>query len=284
MSIEDIVLDRDTRGISELRPHVPADFCGRAAGLILDNPGTAVITTGFYILTAGASETDGPPGAIAIGDALQALDYEVVYVTDQYTVPIISDVVGSRARVVDFPVTDDDASKVFSDALLKELNPSVLIAIERCGLSDDGLYRNMGGRDITAYTARVDHMFTDHPASVGVGDGGNEIGMGSLASVITTVPTLVKHPCQTKTTELVLASVSNWGGYGLVAALSEKKGRNLLPSVEYEQEILQRNVRLGAVDGMSAKSEFKVDGFTMEENSQMVERLHRYLVEQGLGA
>ena len=284
MSIEDIVLDRDTRGISELRPHVPADFCGRAAGLILDNPGTAVITTGFYILTAGASETDGPPGAIAIGDALQALDYEVVYVTDQYTVPIISDVVGSRARVVDFPITDDDASKAYADALLKELNPSVLIAIERCGLSDDGLYRNMGGRDITAYTARVDHMFADHPASVGVGDGGNEIGMGSLASVITTVPTLVKHPCETKTTELVLASVSNWGGYGLVAALSEKKGRNLLPSVEYEQEILQRNVRLGAVDGMSAKSEFKVDGFTMEENSQMVERLHRYLVEQGLGA
>jgi len=283
MSIEDIILDRDSRGVSKLRPHVPADFCAGAAGLILDNPGTAVITTGFYILSAGAAETDGPPGAIAIGNALQALDYEVVYVTDRYAEPIISGIIGSRARVVDFPVTDDDASKAHAGKLLEELSPSVMIAIERCGMSGDGLYRNMGGRDITAYTARVDHMFTGHPVSVGVGDGGNEIGMGNLASVIPTIPTLVKHPCQTKTKELVLASVSNWGGYGLVAALSEKKGQNLLPSIEEEQELLKQSVQLGAVDGMSAKSELKVDSFTMEENSQTVERLHQHLAENGVG-
>ena len=70
-SIEDIILDHDRRGVSALRPHSPPDFCDRAAGLILDNPGTAMIATGFYILSAGMVETDGPPGAIAIGDALQ---------------------------------------------------------------------------------------------------------------------------------------------------------------------------------------------------------------------
>ena len=86
--MEDIILDHDRRGISALRPHVPADFCDQAAGLILDNPGTAVIVTGFYILPAGAAETDGPLGAVAIGQALGSVGYEVVYVTDRWTTDV----------------------------------------------------------------------------------------------------------------------------------------------------------------------------------------------------
>ena len=53
MTIEDIILDRDRRGISELRPYLSADYATQAAQLILDNPGTAFIVTGFYILDAG---------------------------------------------------------------------------------------------------------------------------------------------------------------------------------------------------------------------------------------
>ena len=100
----------------------------------------------------------------------------------------------------------------------------MLIAIERCGLTHESLYRNMHGQDITAYNARIDHLFTDHPYSVGIGDGGNEIGMGSLASEIPSIPTLVKLPCVTSTTKLIVTSVSNWGGYGLVAAISKSDG------------------------------------------------------------
>ena len=59
-TIEDIILDRDRRGISHLRPHLPSDYATQAAQLILDNPGVAIITTGFYILDAGHAETDGP--------------------------------------------------------------------------------------------------------------------------------------------------------------------------------------------------------------------------------
>ena len=39
---------------------------------------------------------------------------------------------------------------------------------------------------------------------------------------------------------------------------------------------------MGAVDGMSAKQEYKVDGFTLEENSQTLIRLHEYLAEIGV--
>ena len=80
----------------------------------------------------------------------------------------------------------------------------------------------------------------------------------------------------------MLASVSNWGGYGLAAALSELSGRSLLPSVEEEQALLRQTVDLGAVDGMSAIQEYKVDGFTLEENSQTVQALHDYLESKGI--
>ena len=283
MTIEDIILDRDRRGISHLRPHLPSDYATQAAQLILDNPGTAIVVTGFYILDAGFAETDGPPGAVVIGNALNQLGYNVVHVTDRYATEIMDKTGGDYSSVVNFPITDDDASAAFARDLISELNPSVLIAIERCGLTDEGKYRNMRGRDITDYNARIDHLFHSDVPSVGIGDGGNEIGMGNLAEEVTQVESLVKIPCITQTSKLMLASVSNWGGYGLAAALSALSGRNLLPSIEEEQQLLRDTVDLGAVDGMSAKQEYKVDGFTIEENSQALQALHDHLAAMEIG-
>ena len=282
MTIEDIILDRDRRGVSNLRPHLPPDFCDQAAGTVLANPGTALIVTGFYILTAGAPETDGPPGAVAIGDALRSIGYDIVYVTDRHSSAVMSGIAGQDARIVEFPIADESVSRDFAAALLARAAPSVTIAIERCGLTEEGLYRNMAGADITRYNARTDYLFSEDIASVGIGDGGNEIGMGNLAREVTTVPSLVKVPCVTTTTSLIISSVSNWGGYGLVAAISMQKGRNLLPSIEAEQELVRRAVACGAVDGITAAPDYKVDGFTLEENSLALGALHNLLGAEGL--
>ena len=282
MTIEDIILDRDRRGVSELRPHLPPDFCDRAAATVLENPGPALIVTGFYILTAGAPETDGPPGAVAIGDALRSIGYDVVYVTDQHSSAVMSGIAGEDSRIVEFPIADEGESRRFAAALLAKVGPSIVIAIERCGLTEEGIYRNMVGGDITRYNARTDYLFSEDVASVGIGDGGNEIGMGNLAGEVTTVPSLVKVPCVTTTTSLIISSVSNWGGYGLVAAISRRKGRDLLPSIDAEQGLVRRAVAHGAVDGMSAAPEYKVDGFTLEENSLALGALHDLLDAEGL--
>ena len=284
MTIEDIILSRDRRGISALRPHLPADYADQAAELVLEHPGTALIVTGFYILSVGAAETDGPPGAVAIGEALQALGYTVAYITDTHSASVMAATAGSDADVVDFPIADEDTSRRFADALLADRDPSVVVAIERCGLNAQGRYRNMHGRDITEFTARTDYLLSNHPYTVGIGDGGNELGMGSLAEQVVEVPSLVKEPCVTAATKLVISSVSNWGGYGLVAALSKRVGRDLLPSVEAEQDMLRRTVDAGAVDGMSTLQEYKVDGFTMDENSEVVGELHVHLAEHGVNA
>ena len=238
--------------------------------------------TGFYILRAQAPETDGPPGAKVLGDALQSIGYRVVYVTDRHTAPLMRGLAGSGARVVDFPITDDESSDRFAQDLLSEVDASVLVSIERCGRTQDGRYLNMRGKDFSDYNAKIDFLFDHHTCTLGIGDGGNEIGMGNLASVVPTVSSLVREPCVTKTSKLVISSVSNWGAYGLIAALSHRKGRNLLPSVESEQGLVRQAVDLGAVDGMSFKREHKVDGFTLEEYSRALMELHELLAREGV--
>ena len=82
-TIEDIILDHDRRGINALRPHVPADFCTQAARYALVHSGPVIIATGFYIMMSDAPETDGPPGAFAIGNALRELGNPVMYTADE---------------------------------------------------------------------------------------------------------------------------------------------------------------------------------------------------------
>ena len=91
--IEDIILSRDWCSMAELRPFLADDFCTQAAKLILNAPGRALIATGFYITRAGASETDGPPGAYFIGRALQAMGFQVTYVSDHYSTPLFEGLV-----------------------------------------------------------------------------------------------------------------------------------------------------------------------------------------------
>ena len=282
-TIEDVILQQDRRGVSRLRPYLPQDFCAQAARYILDHPGDVLVATGFYILMSGTSETDGPPGAVAIANALQALGRRVTLVADEFCAPALRDCLGAGAGVVDFPIADPEASRQFADGLLSKLRPALLVSIERSGPTHSGAYLNMRDADITPFTARADCLFEAGLPSVGIGDGGNEIGMGNLADVIPTVDGLPREPAVTRVDRLVIASVSNWGGYGLVAALSRLIGRNLLPTVEHETRLVNRLVDLGLVDGTTGEASPKVDGFTTAENGKVLEQLHRLVERDGDG-
>ena len=74
-----------------------------------------------------------------------------------------------------------------------------------------------------------------------------------------------------------MASVSNWGAYGLVAALSNETGENLLPSVIIDRQLIESLVHNGLVDGTTGQSTYKVDGFTLEENAQVLIALTRLI-------
>ncbi|MCH7652488.1 MAG: DUF4392 domain-containing protein [Chloroflexi bacterium] len=281
-TIEDIILDHDKRGVALLRPHMAVDFCSQAAQYIMDHPGNVAIVTGFYILSAGSPETDGPAGAIAIGRALQALGRRVTYITDSYTVPVLEGLLEDGTEVVDFPIADIETSRKASSEILERLDLSLIISIERCSRTNDDVYLNMRYVDITPHTARLDYLFEAGIPSVGIGDGGNEIGMGNLVEFIPQVETLPNDPAVTKVDRLIISSVSNWGGYGLAASLSKLSGKNVLLSVEEDMELIKKSVDWGAVDGITTEQVYKVDGFTLEENAEAVTALHKLLEEAGV--
>ncbi len=280
-TIENIILNHDRRGIGALRPHLPANFCEQAAAYALAHPGPAVIVTGFYILMSDAPETDGPPGAFAIGNALRALGHPAIYAADAPMADMMASWLaekGDPSPVIDFPVSADaNANERFAAGVIAEHSPALLVSIERCAPDAGGVYRNMRGRDISPQTARIDRLFERGLPSIGIGDGGNEIGMGNLADAVAAAARLPDHPAVTGCDRLIAASTSNWGGYGLVAALSAATGRNLLPDVETDAACIRYLVDAGAVSGVSGEHDYLVDEFTLAENAAVLAELHDYV-------
>ena len=139
-------------------------------------------------------------------------------------------------------------------SLLEREQPVGLIAVERCGRAADGRYINSRGESIGAHMAPLDGLFLrfDGP-TVGIGDGGNEIGMGNVAAGVAERLGLV--PCAVKTDRLIIATVSNWGALGLCAALGQ------LPS---EAELLAAYAlcpQVGLLDGITCEPTLSEDGF-----------------------
>lgn len=267
--IEECILRYDTRGMREVRKALPVDFCRKAAEFLRDNMGTVLITTGFYV--SGCCETDGPPGAVMLGEALMRMGNNVGIVTDRYCCEVLKKV-KVPFEVYEFPITGEKESKEYGGELLSRVDPSVVVSIERCGRAQDGRYYNMGAQDISLYTGKVDVLF-DFPKSVGVGDGGNEIGMGK---VYDSVKEVVAHGdvigSVIETTHLVVSSVSNWGVYGLLAYLSMKEDTLLLGG---EDDILSRLVRAGAIDSSSGEHVLAVDGFSLETTNEIIDELKK---------
>ena len=268
-TIEDIILKFSARGMDRLRPHLPRFYCREAAEEILSwERGTVLLATGFYV--AGHAETDGPAGTAVLAKALQKLGFQPFILTDancsQYFEP-------EGLDTIYIPYGEDGS---FCLSLLEKLQPAGLISIERCGRNVRGDYANMHGESIRSHTAQIDRLFDaayGKIPTIGVGDGGNEIGMGNLADVIEKDLTLV--PCRTKTDRLVIATVSNWGAYGITAYLEQLSGVEVFPPVEEVKAYLQRTVRLGSVDGRSEQNVCTVDGFTPAESEEVYAALRR---------
>jgi hypothetical protein len=77
----------------------------------------------------------------------------------------------------------------------------------------------------------------------------------------------------TKTDNLVVASVSNWGGYGLSAAIAlvASKGTPAAVVTDVQEAALCRAmVGSGAADGLTGKCELSIDGMTLEKSLEVL--------------
>jgi hypothetical protein len=141
MALDEVILMEDRRGIGALAPFVPPYACRRSAERLLNQDlGNVIIVTGFYVIESGVIETDGPPGALAMGRALTSLGYHAIYDTDRFAAPFLESEVSSDQSVVEFPITPADESAAFARAVVSKWQPVALIAVERCGVTIDGRY------------------------------------------------------------------------------------------------------------------------------------------------
>ena len=263
-----------------------------AARSITEHPHPHVaIITGFFVprATLPAAETDGPIGCAHLAAGLQRAGFPVRLVTDPLclnAVKVAALAAGVSAQVpVDVvPVEAASAADSAVAAILntwKSIDPPVshVISIERSGPSADGTNRNILGQDITAETAPLHLLFNPSGiTSIGIGDLGNELGMGSLPKAL--VAKTIKHgdriACSIPCNHLIVCGVSNWGGIGLLAALALLRPdwqSQLTASLtlETDKQILTTLVYEGpAVDGDTAVQELAVDTFPWQYHGNVL--------------
>ena len=293
-AIEHLLLAHGRRGIERLACYLPPDYAARAAQALGRSP-RVLITTGFFV--DGHPETDGPPGAFFLGRALAELGASICFVAERSVLELLKGMVETLWSIgpgggahrsggsifphlpcpdfVEFPVADVVTSRALCAELIFNRQPGAVVAIERCGRTRSGRYRNMLGTDISRWTSRVDELFT-YPGivTVGVGDGGNELGMGLLAQHVSRELGLT-DPVQTAVDHLVVATVSNWGAYGIIAYLSSLAGRDLLPAYGEDAQAVEMMLAQGAIDGFTRQAEPTVDGFPIEVTSALIGALRR---------
>jgi hypothetical protein len=240
------------------------------------------LITGFFVPRGevAAPETDGPVGTALLAAALAECGVPTRIAVDAPCADVATaaaKAAGGHARV---DVVTDIA---VTAAAWRQAGVDHVISIERCGRSKDGKPRNMRGVDVSPWTAPLDDLFLGGPwRKVGVGDGGNEIGMGKLPPglIAQQVPNGAEIACVTPCDDLVVAGVSNWGAYGLMAALALVRNDwsstiAKFLTAERDLSVTLAVVAAGGVDGVTAKREPTVDGFGADVHGRLVESLRR---------
>jgi hypothetical protein len=144
---------------------------------------------------------------------------------------------------------------------------------------------SMRGRDITSFTGPAHQLFewavahSPRTTTIGIGDGGNEIGMGKIAwdVIRRNIPRGELVACRVPTDHLIVCGVSNWGAYGLGAGVRLLRGAASNPElfdVERERALLDVMVKAGPlVDGVSGRQTATVDGLTFDRYVEPLRRL-----------
>jgi hypothetical protein len=266
-------LDPGGRGIARF---FVAGAAARAAHA-LRRAKRVLLTTGFSV-GPGMPETDGPPGTASLGRALRTLGSAVTYITDAAALPPLQaalEALGEPTHVLTFHAAGDAA--LTARRLLSEYAPTHLISVERPGRTRGGDYLSMRGESVREWNAPLDALFLEasrRVVTVGVGDGGNEIGMGALrARLARAGPRINRVASIVPARHAVVAGVSNWGAYGIVVELGRLARRALLHSGDEERRMIEACVKAGAVDGITRKHEATVDALPLEAHVGMVELL-----------
>ncbi|MDI7247537.1 MAG: DUF4392 domain-containing protein [Bacillota bacterium] len=265
-------------------------------------PGDVVfISTGFMIANYMEGEIDGPLGAAALARALSlAFDATPILITEEKLLPIVAETCKAiglhcydleRARelprrfaAMSFPVDSDRARKRAVE-LIEGLRPTAIISTERPGANPRGVHHSRLGLNLSPITAKIDILIEEARSrgvfTIGIGDGGNEIGMGVIRdTVLKYIPKADRCNCPcgagtaaaTETDILIPAFVSDWGAYGIEACLALLLDRpELMHDGPTTERMLNACIMNGAISSPYGLSEAAVDGLPGKYNTYVVD-------------
>ena len=140
-------------------------------------------------------------------------------VTDRASYHLLEEALSYRAPKAALSMIPEAAFGDFIRDCIRSFRPTHFISLERPGKALDGHYHNMRGETI-------DDMITDSALflsearafgaeTISIGDGGNEMGMGTYRHEIEAHVPCGKLICASEAADITLASgVSNWWGWG----------------------------------------------------------------------
>lgn len=269
-NIENLLVERNLRGMATVQPALPAGYCFRAAKMMhqaAKDQATVLIGTGFPVVDT--FETDGPVGAISLYRALeQAGAKPILCCGDPLASALVDDFRVQKLAIGSTAEEDTEEAK----HVLNQHQPGLLISIERPGLAEDGHYYNMRGEVISWRSACFDQIMNQcQSPTIAIGDGGNEIGMGNIKEALQALSIV---PAATTCDELVVADVSNWGGHALAALLGKLCQQDPLASFN-NTEVLQYLSERGSVDGVTRDNTLTEDSLGLEHGQELILKLRQ---------
>lgn len=239
-------------------------------------------------------ETDGPPGAVALARSL-ALGFgaNVTIVAQEEHMPavdacvrVIEDIAGSYGSISTaiFPKGETEGLTAAVD-IFERRKPTAVIFVERDGPNEAGHYHGVRGDRRPPGTVADVYRLADEAKkrnilTIGIGDGGNEIGFGKIRGAVAgLLPRGGRSQADetgvvtvTETDVLVSASVSNWGAYAIAGSLAIALGdEDLAHSGDREHAFIVACIAAGALDGATSRPALAVDGIDWRGHSGVAE-------------
>ena len=265
---------------------------------------TVIITTGFVVPPWIEAETDGPVGTSTLARSLSlAWDLSPVIVTEPSSVPKMSSLAQfAGLRVKEFSkvkaaprriavegfTLDSDLAKKDAEKLISRVSPAAVISIEKASPNSKGVFHSGVGVDVSPLSSKVgalvEHAKEVGIPTVGVGDAGNEIGMGCIESEVRELLPTGKEcgcPCHggvasaVATDSLIVTGTSNWGGSALEAMISfYLKSQELLHDGSMEVYLIEKAAELGYINPASGLAEAGVDAIPASVHGSLIDVLN----------
>ena len=216
-------------------------------------------------------ENDGPLGSAALARCLGQLGYQVTLYTEEECtggIRMAQEVLGSDLPVV---ALERGPGRQY-DEIARDLD--VAVSIEKLGCNSKGVLHSLTGRRRNELRAVMDDIILQMndmgKLTIGIGDGGNEIGFGNLYEQARFyVPNAKECTCgcgggivtTTRVSICYPVAISNWGAYALMAAMAcQHKRPELALEPEEERAMLKKGVEFGLVDGGTGLHRYALDG------------------------